>query len=263
LTAEAARKEIEEFQANLQKLEEELRRNPPPSDPGLRPYIPPGGYQQKGDPPDYNLDSDLIPEFLRRVPPDPFWRDRENPAMRNFGHGFLGFAGMVGGAPLAPFALPDMFNNPLHGATAQALHAQNELFLRILEGKASPEETAEFCGGLGGAFFLQMIPFIKPVPLRGTPPTRWAPKYRLLDGSGPAPGLIEASPYRKMAGALKGWNKKVSIEFVFDPVTERLVIGKAPKWVGGLSPHEKIVMAMINRNQAWGERRCRCRHDPP
>jgi hypothetical protein len=65
-----------------------------------------------------------------------------------------------------------------------------------------------------------------------------------LSGSGPVPGVLEASPRVKGVGAINNWNGK-PVEFVFDPGTGTFAMGK-PAASAGLkgSPHQQLVAAI-------------------
>jgi hypothetical protein len=65
-----------------------------------------------------------------------------------------------------------------------------------------------------------------------------------LSGSGPVPGVLEASPRVKGVGAINNWNGK-PVEFVFDPGTGTFAMGK-PAASAGMkgSPHQQLVAAI-------------------
>jgi RHS repeat-associated protein len=67
---------------------------------------------------------------------------------------------------------------------------------------------------------------------------------KVLSGSGPVPGVLEASPRAQSVGAIKSWNGK-PVEFVFDPESGTFAMGR-PAASAGLkgSPHQQLVAAI-------------------
>lgn len=71
-----------------------------------------------------------------------------------------------------------------------------------------------------------------------------ATEAEVLTGSGPVPGVLEASPRAQSVGAINNWNGK-PVEFVFDPESGTFAMGR-PAASAGLkgSPHQQLVAAI-------------------
>ncbi|MBD0376455.1 MAG: hypothetical protein ICV51_12585 [Flavisolibacter sp.] len=63
-----------------------------------------------------------------------------------------------------------------------------------------------------------------------------------LSGSGPVSGVLEISANVKSVGAFLNYKPSQAIEFVFDPATNRFLVGKPNINLGG-SPHQQLVKA--------------------
>jgi hypothetical protein len=68
---------------------------------------------------------------------------------------------------------------------------------------------------------------------------------KTLAGSGPVPGVLEASGRVKSFAALRNYNPKGGVEYVFDPATGTFAVGR-PATSAGLkgSPHEQLAQAI-------------------
>lgn len=79
----------------------------------------------------------------------------------------------------------------------------------------------------------------------GTQAARLATGTTRPVGSGPAPGILEASSRLKTLAALRGYSPKGSVEYVFDPSTGAFAVGR-PAASAGLrgSPHEKLTQSI-------------------
>jgi hypothetical protein len=66
-----------------------------------------------------------------------------------------------------------------------------------------------------------------------------------LAGSGPVPGVLEASSRVKSFAALRNYNPKGGVEFVFDPESGTFATGR-PAASAGLkgSPHEQLAQSI-------------------
>lgn len=66
------------------------------------------------------------------------------------------------------------------------------------------------------------------------------PAAERLAGSGPAAGVLEVSSLRPSVGAMRNYNPGKAIEYVFDPATERFVVGAPHNRLPLYSPHENL-----------------------
>jgi len=66
------------------------------------------------------------------------------------------------------------------------------------------------------------------------------PKPKLQHGSGPASGVLEVSSRVKSVEQFKNYSPKNVVEFVFDPNTNRFVVGRVKNSTPGLSPHQNL-----------------------
>ena len=68
---------------------------------------------------------------------------------------------------------------------------------------------------------------------------------KTLSGSGPVPGVLEASGRVKSFAALRNYNPKGGVEYVFDPATGTFAVGR-PAVGAGLkgSPHEQLAQSI-------------------
>lgn len=62
-----------------------------------------------------------------------------------------------------------------------------------------------------------------------------------MRGSGPGKGMLEVSNRVKSTKAVQNWDAKEGIEYIFDPHSERFIMGKGPSKTG-YSPHERLVL---------------------
>jgi len=71
-----------------------------------------------------------------------------------------------------------------------------------------------------------------------------ATEAEVLTGSGPVPGVLEASPRAQSVGAINSWNGK-PVEFGVDPESGTFAMGR-PAASAGLkgSPHQQLVAAI-------------------
>ncbi|WP_417800652.1 polymorphic toxin type 43 domain-containing protein [Tenacibaculum sp.] len=65
-----------------------------------------------------------------------------------------------------------------------------------------------------------------------------------LRGSGPAPGVIEVSKRAKSLGRFSNYRPKNSVEFIFDPKSNTLLVGNVKYSVKGLSPHQNLALSL-------------------
>ncbi len=66
-----------------------------------------------------------------------------------------------------------------------------------------------------------------------------------LPGSGPVPGVLEASSRVKSFSAIQNYNPKAPVEYVFDPTNGRFATGRPATWTGlNGSPHEQLAQSI-------------------
>jgi RHS repeat-associated protein len=72
-----------------------------------------------------------------------------------------------------------------------------------------------------------------------------SPLGEKLAGSGPLPGVLEASGRIKSMEALRNYYPKNAIEYVFDPVSGTFAVGRPQSWLKlDGSPHEKLAQGI-------------------
>lgn len=70
-----------------------------------------------------------------------------------------------------------------------------------------------------------------------------------FSGSGPASGVLEISPVIRSTKAFQNYKPKNATEFVFDPATNRFVVGRTS---GPGSPHQNLARSINARNSVVG-----------
>ncbi|WP_264559115.1 polymorphic toxin type 43 domain-containing protein [Flavobacterium sp. N2270] len=118
-----------------------------------------------------------------------------------------------------------------------------QFFVELVSGDKAVQRQLEIVMLVEGGAALTSLPRLLKSGYKGAKkllsPKTATPKAP-LSGSGPTAGVLEVSKNVKSVAQFKNYNPKNAIEFVFDPSTERFVVGSVKSPTSGLSPHQNL-----------------------